>query len=44
MGWEAVWKPLAEWFGVEAEHMATVLPNLANFPKESIIDRKDILK
>ena len=28
---QGVWNGLAEWFGVEPEHMNTVLPNLPNF-------------
>jgi uncharacterized protein (DUF1501 family) len=31
--WEAVWKPIAEWFGVHDSKLQNVLPNLKNFPK-----------
>ena len=34
--WEAVYGPLAEWFGVEKSRMSTVLPNLANFDEVAI--------
>ena len=29
--WEAVWKPAAQWLGVEDAQMSAVLPNYANF-------------
>jgi uncharacterized protein (DUF1501 family) len=29
--WEAVWNGVAEWLGVEQEHLPFVLPNAANF-------------
>jgi cullin-associated NEDD8-dissociated protein 1 len=35
--WEGMWKGLVEWLGVEDQQMATVLPNLANFPAEDVI-------
>ena len=35
--WESVWYGLAEWFGVDAEDMAEVLPNYANFPFETML-------
>ena len=31
MPWEACWRALAEWFGVQAELLDMVLPNLRNF-------------
>lgn len=34
--WESVWYGLAEWFGVDAAAMATVLPNYVNFPLQSM--------
>ena len=34
--WEAVWYGLAEWFGVDAPSMAEVLPNVGNFPSQSM--------
>ena len=29
--WESMWNPIAAWFGVEAAHMPSVLPNRGNF-------------
>jgi len=40
--WEGMWKGLVQWFGVEEQHMATVLPNLANFPKEEHISQEEM--
>ena len=41
--WEAVWQPLAQWMGVEDEaRLATVLPNLANFPQEARLAREEV--
>lgn len=31
MSWESMWHGLAQWLGVSAEHMETVLPNLHHF-------------
>jgi cullin-associated NEDD8-dissociated protein 1 len=31
-GWEQIWHGVAEWFGVAEADMASVLPNLHNFP------------
>merc|ERR1712070_142008 len=33
--WESMWKPIAEWLGVESNQMDEVLPNAANFPDET---------
>ena len=30
--WEAMWRPIAQWFGVLGAQMNEVLPNAANFP------------
>ena len=30
--WEAIWSPIAEWFGVEESKLNEVLPNRPNFP------------
>mmetsp|Transcript_6632 Transcript_6632/g.16185 ORF Transcript_6632/g.16185 Transcript_6632/m.16185 type:complete len:1268 (+) Transcript_6632:1-3804(+) len=43
-GWEAVWKGVAEWFGVTPEQMPEVLPNLRNFPPSDIFNRGDMFK
>ena len=37
MPWEGVYKAVGEWFGVEPEHMGTVLPNLGNFDSDAHI-------
>ena len=37
--WEAIWEPIASWFGVEEDEMSFVLPNLANFPLAQRISR-----
>ena len=29
--WESIWKPIAEWLGVEAGQMDVVLPNANKF-------------
>ena len=29
--WEAIWKPLAQWLGVEDEQLDAVMPNLKEF-------------
>ncbi len=35
---EAVWKGIAEWFGVTPAQMAEVLPNAANFPASQLFN------
>ena len=41
--WEAVWEPVAQWMGVEDEaQLATVLPNLANFPQDARLSREEV--
>ena len=40
--WEAVWRPLAEWIGVEESHLISVLPNLPNFPPADIPATQDV--
>jgi len=42
--WEAVWAPVASWFGVDAEHMAAVLPNLQNFDASHLLTQADLFK
>ena len=43
--WEGVWKPLAQWFGVEGDAaLRRVLPNLANFGEEHLIRREDLFE
>jgi cullin-associated NEDD8-dissociated protein 1 len=42
MGWEGMWSPIFRWFGVEEARMQEVLPNLPNFPPESVIPAADL--
>lgn len=43
--WEAVWKPLAQWLGVQqAASMATILPNEGNFPSGQLFTRSQIFR
>ena len=37
--WEAVWKGIAEWWGIPKESMPFVLPNAANFPEDTLYGR-----
>ena len=39
--WEAIWKPLATWMGVEDTQLAKVMPNLHAF-KDGIHLPKDV--
>ena len=39
--WEGIWRPLAQWFGVEEARWAEVMPNLANFPSSVLPTRDD---
>jgi len=38
--WEGMWKPIAEWFGVDASMMTSVLPNVNNFDTSTIITKE----
>ena len=40
--WEALWSPIAEWFGVETDEMNRVLPNKGNFPADHLFSKDDI--
>jgi uncharacterized protein (DUF1501 family) len=40
--WESLWKPLAQWMGVQEGELTTVLPNLKNFPK--VYSKADLFK
>jgi cullin-associated NEDD8-dissociated protein 1 len=42
MGWEGMWSPIFQWFGVNDANMQDVLPNLKNFPPESVIPAADL--
>uniref|UniRef100_A0A7S4S6P4 DUF1501 domain-containing protein n=1 Tax=Ditylum brightwellii TaxID=49249 RepID=A0A7S4S6P4_9STRA len=41
--WEGLWKGVAEWFGVESQNMAFVLPNLSNF-QTNVFGKTDLYK
>ena len=40
--WEGIWKPIAQWFGVEDDQMLNVLPNLINFPESHILKHEEV--
>ena len=40
--WEAVWHGVAQWFGVGAERMGDVLPNMGNFPLADMLTKDDM--
>ena len=43
--WESLWHAVAQWFGVEdGDDMATVLPNLNNFPSDEWLKETDVFK
>jgi uncharacterized protein (DUF1501 family)/uncharacterized protein (DUF1800 family) len=42
--WEAVWSPIADWFGVDPEWMDEVLPNRANFPVGHMFHKTDLFE
>jgi len=42
--WEAMWQPIAKWFGVDENSMSKVLPNLENFPAEQLIAQDSLYK
>ena len=42
--WEAVWKGIAEWWGVANETIPSILPNAANFPEETLFSRSTLFK
>jgi cullin-associated NEDD8-dissociated protein 1 len=42
--WEAVWHGLALWLGVEEGQMASVLPNMHNFPASHMIGKRTMFK
>ena len=43
--WEALWRPIAQWLGVEDERdLADVLPNAANFPRATLYDQLDLFE
>ena len=40
--WEAMWKALAQWMGVESAQMGAVLPNIQNFPPHMLFNASDV--
>jgi hypothetical protein len=43
--WEAIWKPLALWLGVEESQLHNVMPNLHEFsPEEHLFDYSDVFE
>lgn len=42
--WEAVWKGIAEWWGVANETIPSLLPNAANFPDEALFSQSQLFK
>ena len=40
--WEGLWKPISQWFGVDAASLNEVLPNLPNFPGLLIPEKTDM--
>jgi hypothetical protein len=41
--WEGLWRPLAEWFGVDTAMIHHVLPNIDNFDDQHIVQKEDLL-
>ena len=42
--WEAMWKPIVEWLGVEESQIEGVLPNEKNFPPEQILTQAQLFE
>uniref|UniRef100_A0A7S3FA23 DUF1501 domain-containing protein n=1 Tax=Haptolina ericina TaxID=156174 RepID=A0A7S3FA23_9EUKA len=42
MGWEGVWKPLAQWLGVEDARMSEIMPNHDRFPDEQLLTKEQV--
>ena len=40
--WEAVWSPIAQWLGVKDEQLDEILPNMKNFPSETIFSKEQL--
>ena len=41
---EAVWNPVARWFGVPEASLGAVLPNLPNFPEPVLLSRTEVFE
>ena len=42
--WEAIWKNLAQWVGVEDSQLEAVMPNLRNFGNDNLIPYTDMFR
>ena len=42
--WEAIWKPLAQWLGVEDQKLHDVMPNLHQFSDEHLLETSDVFE
>lgn len=40
--WEAIWKPLSQWLGVELGELGNVMPNLRSFPASQLFNYSDV--
>eukprot|EP01013_Petalomonas_cantuscygni_P037489 TRINITY_DN68326_c0_g1_i1.p1 TRINITY_DN68326_c0_g1~~TRINITY_DN68326_c0_g1_i1.p1 ORF type:complete len:446 (+),score=116.95 TRINITY_DN68326_c0_g1_i1:142-1338(+) len=40
--WEALWSPVAQWFGLSAAEAAGILPNARNFPASTMLRPEDV--
>jgi len=40
--WEATWKPIAQWLGVDEASMAAVIPQVTHFPPEQIFSQDQV--
>jgi len=42
--WESLWHGVADWLGVPADKMSTILPNYKNFPGDLMWTKDDLFK
>eukprot|EP01046_Picozoa_sp_COSAG06_P035594 COSAG06_NODE_3840_length_4849_cov_10.784000_2_plen_135_part_00 len=42
--WEAMWKPISLWLGVEESQLNDVMPNLHEFGEEWLLDPNDVFE
>lgn len=42
--WEAIWKPISLWMGVEESQLNTVMPNLHEFSEQHLLDPSDVFE
>ena len=40
--WESIWNGVADWWGVNAEDKANILPHAANFPASTMFTQKQL--